>query len=103
MRKFNRVLAASLTLAMGLSLVACGGSQQSTTAPAENETKGTEAPASNDAEKDDNSSTKNDPSVAPDTTGWDASKKIYAYSWDDDFQKKLNVILDEYKKLNYDI
>ncbi len=97
MRKFNRVLAASLTLAMGLSLVACGGSEKSTTAPAENDTKTTEAPASNDAKKDETpSDTKNDPSVAPDTTGWDASKKIYAYSWDDDFQKKLNVILDEY-------
>ena len=37
-----------------------------------------------------------DPTVAPDTTGWDASKKIYAYSWDDDFGKKLNVVLDKY-------
>ena len=34
--------------------------------------------------------------TAPATDGWDDSKKIYAYSWDDDFGKKLNVVLDKY-------
>ncbi len=34
--------------------------------------------------------------AAPDTTGWTEAQKIYAYSWDDDFQKKLNVVLDAY-------
>jgi len=37
---------------------------------------------------------------APDPSGWTEEDKIYAYSWDDDFQKKLNVVLDafpEYK------
>lgn len=37
---------------------------------------------------------------APDTSEWTEDDKIYAYSWDDDFQKKLNVVLDmfpEYK------
>ncbi|HAL03368.1 MAG TPA: carbohydrate ABC transporter substrate-binding protein [Lachnospiraceae bacterium] len=33
---------------------------------------------------------------APDTTGWDSSKKIYAYCWDTDFENKLNVVLDHY-------
>jgi len=33
---------------------------------------------------------------APSTDGWDDSKKIYAWSWDDDFQKKLSVVLDHY-------
>ena len=28
--------------------------------------------------------------------GWDDSKKIYAYSWDEDFSKKLNVVLDKF-------
>lgn len=33
---------------------------------------------------------------APSTDGWDDSKKIYAYSWDDDFKKVLDIILDKY-------
>ena len=33
---------------------------------------------------------------APSTEGWDDSKKIYAYSWDDDFSKKLGVVLDKF-------
>lgn len=34
--------------------------------------------------------------VAPSTDGWDDSKKIYAYSWDNDFGKKLDVVLEKY-------
>ena len=37
-----------------------------------------------------------DPTKAPSTDGWDDSKKIYAYSWDDDFSNKLNYVLDKY-------
>ena len=33
---------------------------------------------------------------APSTKGWTSKDKIYAYSWDDDFEKKLNVVLDAY-------
>ena len=36
---------------------------------------------------------------ALDISGWDASKKIYAYSWDDDFQRKLNVVLDSFPEI----
>ena len=32
----------------------------------------------------------------PSTSGWTSKQKIYAYSWDDDFFKKLSVVLDEY-------
>lgn len=34
--------------------------------------------------------------AAPSTDGWDDSKKIMVYEWDDDFQKKLSVVLDKY-------
>lgn len=34
--------------------------------------------------------------AAPSTDGWDESKKIYAYCWDNDFEKKLNVVLEKY-------
>jgi len=40
-----------------------------------------------------------DVTQVPDVSGWDDSKKIYAYSWDDDFGKKLNVVLDKYPEL----
>ena len=33
---------------------------------------------------------------APDTTGWDESKKIYAYCWDTDFESKLNLVLERF-------
>ena len=36
------------------------------------------------------------PAEAPDTDGWNDSKKIYVYSWDEDFSKKLGVVLDAY-------
>ena len=32
----------------------------------------------------------------PDVSDWDDSKKIYAYSWDDDVLKKLDIVLDNY-------
>lgn len=32
----------------------------------------------------------------PSTSGWDKSKKIYAYCWDTDFENKLNIVLDKY-------
>lgn len=33
---------------------------------------------------------------APDPTGWDESKKIYAYCWDTDFESKLGLVLDKF-------
>ena len=35
-----------------------------------------------------------------DITGWDASKKIYGYSWDDDFKKKMDIVLENHPELN---
>ena len=39
------------------------------------------------------------PIPVPDTSEWTEDNKIYAYSWDDDFQKKLNVVLDAYPEI----
>ena len=40
-----------------------------------------------------------DITAVPDVSGWDDSKKIMVYEWDDDFQKKLSVVLDHYPEL----
>ena len=83
MRKIKKALALSLALAMGLSLVACGDKDDSTT-----ESKSSEA-----SSEDASGAAKIE---APSTDGWDDSKKIYAYSWDEDFSKKLNIVLDKF-------
>lgn len=97
MKKIKKALALSLALAMGLSLVACGDEKDDGT------TAGTTAtPATQDASEANTGDDTTEPAdttagiPAPDTTGWDESKKIYAYSWDDDFKKKLDVVLDAY-------
>lgn len=100
MRKIKKALALSLAMAMGLSLVACGGNDDATT-EAKTEAK-TEATEATDAASDDaTEATEADASAtgaiaAPSTDGWDDSKKIYAYSWDEDFSKKMNVVLDKF-------
>ena len=86
MRKIKKALALSLAMAMGLSLVACGGNDDATTeAASDDATEATEADASATGAI-----------AAPSTDGWDDSKKIYAYSWDEDFSKKMNVVLDKF-------
>ena len=107
MKKFKKAMALSLALAMGLSMVACGDKKEETTAaPAteatEADTEATEADTEADTE-----ATEADTEVteapaaegaiaAPDTSGWDDSKKIYAYTWDDNFQKTVQLLLDKY-------
>ena len=104
MKKFKKAMTLSLALAMGLSLVACGDEKkdETTTAAAteaaETEAAETEAAETEAADTEDTTeATASEGGIAaPSTDGWDDSKKIYAYSWDDDFQKKLNVVLDAY-------
>ena len=112
MKKFKKALALSLTLAMGMSLVACGDKKEDTTAApsASSETATTAATeketekqteAQTDAPTEAQTETQTDAPAttgiaAPDTSSWTEADKIYAYSWDDDFQKKLNVVLDAY-------
>ena len=98
MRKIKKALALSLALAMGLSLVACGDKDDSTTESKSSEAT-SEAASSEDASSEEASSEDASGAAkieAPSTDGWDDSKKIYAYSWDEDFSKKLNIVLDKF-------
>ncbi|MBQ9279105.1 MAG: carbohydrate ABC transporter substrate-binding protein [Lachnospiraceae bacterium] len=98
MKKFKKAMALTLSLAMGLSLVGCGKSEDEKT-DATTVVESTEKTEASDTEASSGDATEETVSggiVAPSTDGWDESKKIYAYSWDDDFQKKLNVVLTAY-------
>lgn len=96
MKKIKKALALSLALAMGLSLVACDNKKEEDgTTTAEPATEAN----NNGGDSSDTSEPAPAPSTgieAPSTDGWDSSKKIYAYSWDDDFKKKLDVVLEAY-------
>lgn len=93
MRKIKKALALSLAMAMGLSLVACGGNDDATT---EATTEATEAASDDATEATEADASATGAIAAPSTDGWDDSKKIYAYSWDEDFSKKMNVVLDKF-------
>lgn len=93
MRKIKKALALSLAMAMGLSLVACGGNDDATT---EATTEATEAASDDATEATEADASATGAIAAPSTDGWDDSKKIYAYSWDEDFSKKMKVVLDKF-------
>lgn len=106
MRKIKKALALSLALAMGLSLCACGDKEEATTEATTAATEATTA-ADDTAAADDTTAAADDTTAAddtaaagaiaaPSTDGWDDSKKIYAYSWDDDFSKKMGIVLDKF-------
>ena len=96
-RKIKKALALSLAMAMGLSLVACGGNDDATTeATTEAKTEATEAASDDATEATEADASATGAIAAPSTDGWDDSKKIYAYSWDEDFSKKMNVVLDKF-------
>lgn len=96
MRKIKKALALSLAMAMGLSLVACGGNDDATTEATEAKTEATEAASDDATEATEADASATGAIAAPSTDGWDDSKKIYAYSWDEDFSKKMNVVLDKF-------
>lgn len=97
MRKIKKALALSLAMAMGLSLVACVGNDDATTeATTEAKTEATEAASDDATEATEADASATGAIAAPSTDGWDDSKKIYAYSWDEDFSKKMNVVLDKF-------
>lgn len=97
MRKIKKALALSLAMAMGLSLVACGGNDDATTeASTEAKTEATEAASDDATEATEADASATGAIAAPSTDGWDDSKKIYAYSWDEDFSKKMKVVLDKF-------
>lgn len=105
MRKIKKALALSLALAMGLSLVACGDSDSTesttTAAPTEEATEADTSADSEDASEADSEEASEDTAAsagiaAPSTDGWTEDQKIYAYSWDEDFSKKLNIVLEKF-------
>ena len=105
MRK--KALCAVLSVAMVASMFAACGSDSSGSSSS---SASSSASSSSSAASSDSSSAASDSSSsssasadtwtakiqAPSTEGWGADKKIYAWSWDDDFQKKLSVVLDKY-------
>lgn len=102
MKKIKKALALSLALAMGLSLVACGDDKDD-----DGTTAGTTAaPATGDeSTAPTEGNTGDEPAVstgmeAPDPSGWDESKKIYLYSWDDDFKKKMDIVMEAHPEYN---
>lgn len=94
MRKIKKALALSLALAMGLSLVACGDDSDSTT---EAKTDAATDVATDAATEDGDEDTASTTGIAaPSTDGWTEDQKIYAYTWDDTFEKKINIVLEKY-------
>lgn len=105
MKKFKKALALSLALAMGVSLVACGSSTETTTqAPADTTTEAT------GGEDTTTEATGGDEDTTTEATGADSfevdeSTKINVYSWNTELGDRLNYFYDaypEYKDLvNY--
>lgn len=95
MRK--KFLSVVLVSTMAASLLAgCGGKDDETKKANNDTTKKTEETGTKGGE-DTTAAPAGDAKIeAPSTDGWDDSKKIYAYSWDDDFSKKLGVVLDKF-------
>lgn len=92
MRK--KFLSVVLVSTMAASLLAgCGGDDKETKSADNKTTKKTETGTNGETETGSKEAGKIE---APDASGWDDSKKIYAYSWDDDFKKVLDIILDKY-------
>ena len=97
-----KLLSVLLSTAMVASLlVGCGGSDETTTDTTD--TTETEAPADDAAATDDaEAPVEDDLTVveaatmdAPSTDGWDDSKKIYVYSWNDELGSRLAYIIGE--------
>ena len=97
MKKMKKALALSLALAMGLSLVACSSTETTTEAGTEAGTEAATEAATEAGTEGDTEDVADAAGIeAPSTDGWSDADKIYVYEWDDDFQKKLSVVLDAY-------
>lgn len=98
----KKLLSVLLSTAMVASLlVGCGSSSEEaapaeTTEEAAEETTETEEVAEEEAEPETTEVTEAATMEAPSTDGWDESKKIYTYSWNDEFGSRLDLVLDKY-------
>lgn len=100
MKKFKKAMALSLSLAMGLSLAACGSSSDSTTAAEETTTAATseasDTTATTEAASDTDTASETEAAAAPEeTTG--NGEKVYVYSWN----SELGGILDNFLFKDY--
>lgn len=93
--KLKKAMAVTLVSAMAVSSLAACSSSSSSDAGA---TKGTEDTKAPDESKDESQGggTEAGKMEAPSTEGWDESKKIWVYSWNDEFGSRLQVVLDKY-------
>lgn len=106
----KRLLALTMAMIMVAgSLAACGGTNEQPTDanqggtdvedPGTDQNSGTD-PAPDDgtepATPDDGTVTEATKMEAPSTDGWDDSKKIYFYSWNDEFGSRMQYVLDAY-------
>ena len=78
MKKFKKAMALSLAMAMGLSVVACGGTSDATTA------------AATEADKTEADSTEAESTEATSAEGTDASASVLnIYCWNEEFKSRL--------------
>ena len=98
----KKLLSVLLSTAMVASLLVGCGSSSEEAAPAETETteeateETTEEVTEEEAEPETTEVTEAATMEAPSTDGWDESKKIYTYSWNDEFGSRLDLVLDKY-------
>lgn len=97
----KKLLSVLLSTAMVASLLVGCGSSSEEAAPAETTTEEaaeetTEEVAEEEAEPETTEVTEAATMEAPSTDGWDESKKIYTYSWNDEFGSRLDLVLDKY-------
>ena len=97
----KKLLSVLLSTAMVASLLVGCGSSSEEAAPAETETteeatEETTEEVEEEAEPETTEVTEAATMEAPSTDGWDESKKIYTYSWNDEFGSRLDLVLDKY-------
>jgi len=103
-KKFKKVVTLSLALAMGLSLVACGGGSDATTteAPADDAEATTEAPADDaettEAPADDAEATEAPAAEQPDIAN--DGKKLNIACWNEEFKTRLEDHYPGYEKVD---
>ena len=96
----KKLLSVLLSTAMVASLLVGCGSSSEEAAPAETTEEATEETTEEvteeEAEPETTEVTEAATMEAPSTDGWDESKKIYTYSWNDEFGSRLDLVLDKY-------
>ena len=93
MRKFKKALVLSLACAMGLSLVACGGNDESTTEAKKDDTT---TEAATDAASEDAS----DDATSEAEVSSDEGKVLNIYAWNEEFKSRLTAHYPGYEEVD---